>query len=311
MGSAPIPDARCSRGRYPGQARAALLTLHGDRWVEPNMSETLRRVTAELWGLAEYPSRAEAWGILLDLHQRGETCDTLLTHLRACTDAANGARQAFKSAEGARIAGALPPHMEDYYDSQVRASTNGTGELQTRYVKLIELVNEFRNSPQEEIYRHPNFEQACHIIVPDFEQINLELIEYFSKHPAELPDLRSGRKFEELLAEIFRNQGFDTELGPGWGDGGVDIRLLQKDPIGELVTVVQAKKYAKNPIRLEAVQALFAVVEDQQANRGLFVTTSRYLPGAKEFAERHSRRLTLATSEDVARWCRSICERRR
>lgn len=66
---------------------------------------------------------------------------------------------------------------------------------------------------------------------------------------------------------------------------------------------MQAKRYAEHlPVGLEAIQALSAAVEDERANRGLFVTTSRYLPGAKKFATRQNRKLTLATNEDLAQW---------
>jgi hypothetical protein len=150
------------------------------------------------------------------------------------------------------------------------------------------------------------FDQTCGIVIPDFAAITEELIEYFARHPEELQKL-DWRKFELLLDAVFRNQGFQTELGPGRGDRGVDLRLVQKDSVGELVTLVQAKRYSKqNPIQLEAVAALYAMVEDQQANRGLFVTTSRYLPVAMQFAAKRSKRLVLATSEDVAKWCRAV-----
>ena len=133
----------------------------------------------------------------------------------------------------------------------------------------------------------------------------MKLIDYFGKYPDKLVNL-DWRKFEELLGAIFQNQGFDTELGPGQADSGVDLRLIRKDSIGEFITLVQAKRYADRPICIEAVQALSGAVEDEKANRGLFVTTSRYLPSAKRFATRQNRRLSLATSADVARWCRSI-----
>jgi len=68
--------------------------------------------------------------------------------------------------------------------------------------------------------------------------------------------------------------------------------------------LVQAKRYeSKYPIELQAVQALTAVVDDQKANRGLFVTTSRYLPCAEKFAARHNSRIQLASSNEVAEWC--------
>lgn len=145
------------------------------------------------------------------------------------------------------------------------------------------------------------FDRKLLVVLPNFTEINDELVEYFSKHPESLVELH-WRKFEELLDVIFRNNGFRTVLGTGNADGGIDLRLIQSDECGDLITLVQAKKY-KKPIRLEAVQAFCAVIDDEKANRGLFVTTSRYLPSARQFAERQRHRLVLADSSDVARWC--------
>jgi restriction system protein len=129
------------------------------------------------------------------------------------------------------------------------------------------------------------------------------VFEYFSKYPDKLHSL-SFRQYEILISEIFINQGYRSELGKGTNDGGVDIRLYQKDEIDQIVTLVQVKKYSpKRPIHLEAVSSLTAIVNQENANRGLFVTTSRYLPGVRKFAEREGSRLTLADSKDVVIWC--------
>jgi hypothetical protein len=67
---------------------------------------------------------------------------------------------------------------------------------------------------------------------------------------------------------------------------------------------VQIKRYAPNrPIQLEAVAALEAHVNREGANRGLFITSSRYLPGVRHFADRTKHRLQLADTSDLQRWC--------
>jgi len=148
-----------------------------------------------------------------------------------------------------------------------------------------------------------DFQWLCHAILPSYVDLNSEIYTHFYSHPDDLLKL-SHRDFEILLDAIFRNHGYRTALGPGSNDGGVDIRLYQDDNIGELITLVQAKRFAKHrPIGLEAVAALKAVVDDEQAHRGLFVTTSRFLPSAKKFAKRQSRRLVLADPSDVQKWC--------
>lgn len=159
------------------------------------------------------------------------------------------------------------------------------------------------NDPQlEELREYFEWEWICGLIEPEFSSLYDEIFAWFSKKQEDFYRL-SPRQYEVIIDGILRNNGYRTQLGTGQADGGVDIRLYSNEVIGEAVTLVQAKRYAEHlPVGLEAIQALSAAVEDERANRGLFVTTSRYLPGAKEFAARQNRKLTLATNEDLARW---------
>ncbi|BAQ75282.1 restriction endonuclease [Pseudomonas sp. Os17] len=145
---------------------------------------------------------------------------------------------------------------------------------------------------------------VCSLIIEDFGDLYAELYQYFYSRPERLLSLHH-REFEVLLYRIFQNLGYEAELGPGVGDGGVDVRLLQRGPLGDTLVYVQAKRYSPSrPIGLEAVAALRGVVANDGADRGIFVTTSRYLPGAQRFANRSSGLLELNTSKDVAEWCR-------
>lgn len=143
----------------------------------------------------------------------------------------------------------------------------------------------------------------CGLLVPDVADVFEEIYAHFARRPDDLHRLH-WREFEILLYRIFQNQGFQAELGPGSGDGGVDIRLLQRDPLGDMLTLVQAKKYAATrKIGLEAVAALHGVADVEAAHQSLFVTTSSYLPVAQNFAGRTSGRLSLATPQDITQWC--------
>ncbi|MBY0484025.1 restriction endonuclease [Nitrosomonas sp.] len=142
------------------------------------------------------------------------------------------------------------------------------------------------------------------LIQEDHGDIYEEIYSRIDRSPLDLHKF-SSRQFEQFLDSVFKNNGYSSLLGPGQGDGGIDLRLYSEDAVGEFVTLVQAKRYAsKNPIRLEAVQALSAVVEDEKANRGLFVTTSRYLPGVKKFAKRQNKKIILADSDNIVEWSR-------
>lgn len=143
------------------------------------------------------------------------------------------------------------------------------------------------------------------LIKEDYTSLYQELFDYFKTNPDKLYAL-SPRSLEVFISEVFRNQGYQTELGSGWNDGGVDLRLYQKDAIDQIVTLVQIKRYRSDrPIGLESVAYLNNMVSDENANRGLFITTSKYLPQVKSFANRHKNKLILADSQDIAKWCES------
>jgi hypothetical protein len=161
----------------------------------------------------------------------------------------------------------------------------------------------------ELIYADTSASEKSAILIPDFQQINEELIAYFSKNPEALHSLE-WRKFEELLAIMFKNLGFATRLGPGRADGGVDLRLIQRSDIGEMLILVQAKRYAAHrKIQLEPVKALWASVEDEGANKGLLVSTSEFIPAAKQFAARHPYRIELAGPIELQAWLEKVVKR--
>lgn len=67
------------------------------------------------------------------------------------------------------------------------------------------------------------------LIVEDFADLYGELYQYFHRRPERLYNLHH-REFEILLYRVFQNQGYDAQVGPGSGDGGVDVKLLQRGP---------------------------------------------------------------------------------
>ena len=79
------------------------------------------------------------------------------------------------------------------------------------------------------------------IWTPDLE---LEMIQHFQNHPEEMYSM-APRKFEELIAAIFKNHGFRVELTPATRDGGLDIIAIEDSIItGESVHLVECKRYA-------------------------------------------------------------------
>jgi restriction endonuclease Mrr len=74
-------------------------------------------------------------------------------------------------------------------------------------------------------------------------EISAELIKELATHPERLYEL-TPRRFEELVAELYRRRGFEARLTPASGDEGVDVYVVRNDEMGRTLWVVQAKRYA-------------------------------------------------------------------
>ena len=148
-----------------------------------------------------------------------------------------------------------------------------------------------------------HWQWVCSLIKEDTDDVYHELYEQFAKRPEDLQRL-GWRDFETLLFRIFQNQGFEPVLGPGRGDEGVDLRLVQRAPLGDVLTLVQAKRYAPDrKIGQTEVAALYGVGRLEKADSALFVTTSAYAPVSQRWAARTDGYLKLAAAEDVVQWC--------
>jgi hypothetical protein len=136
----------------------------------------------------------------------------------------------------------------------------------------------------------------------DLTEINEELVKYLALHPEKMHDL-SPRKFEELVAELFRSKGYDVEIGRGTKDQGIDIRAFQRSDIGCLLTLVQCKRYARNhKVAVDAVRQLYGVVGRDDATTGIIVTTSTFTRDAQSEQRQLKYRIQLAEYSNVASW---------
>ncbi|WP_444950988.1 restriction endonuclease [Micromonospora ureilytica] len=153
--------------------------------------------------------------------------------------------------------------------------------------------------------RRNQIEWLTTLVAPDIATVYGDVFRWFAENPAMISKL-PWRAFEELVASAFAGQGFKTQLGTGRADQGIDLRLLDHPVLGDVLTVAQIKS-GRRPVRLEVVQALAAASVVEDSERAILISSSRYLPGAKTWAEaweaRTNRTLVLADSSDVANWC--------
>jgi len=111
--------------------------------------------------------------------------------------------------------------------------------------------------------------------------------------------------FEEAVVALLLAMGYGgaeqrgRRIG-GTGDGGVD-GVIDQDPLGLEQIYIQAKRYAHGSnVGREAIQAFVGALHGVGASRGVFITTSGFSSGAKEYARAVQSRIILIDAERLA-----------
>jgi len=136
-------------------------------------------------------------------------------------------------------------------------------------------------------------------------EVSDALIAELAANPELLYSLPS-RRFEELVAELYRRRGFEATLTPASGDEGVDVYVVRNEDVGRTLWVVQAKRYAAhNKIGAGVVRELLGTVHAKNASAGMIVTTSFFEPGAVRLEQQFEFRIGLRdyfSLQDMLRW---------
>jgi len=116
----------------------------------------------------------------------------------------------------------------------------------------------------------------------------------------------SPRQFEEIVADLFRKEGFDVELTQATHDGGTDIiAVTQRMNIWQKV-IVECKRYApENRVGIGVVQRALGVKDLTHANKAVVVTTSSFSREAQAVARERFWELDLKAYADVVAWLRA------
>ncbi len=133
--------------------------------------------------------------------------------------------------------------------------------------------------------------------------VELEMLEHFRQNPHELYNL-SPRKFEELVASIFKNNGFNVQLTPETRDGGIDIIAVQHSAFtGETVNLIECKRYGpSHKVGIGIVQRMLGCVYERRANKGIVITTSFFSRDAMHVASNHKHQLVLNDYNNLTSW---------
>jgi hypothetical protein len=155
------------------------------------------------------------------------------------------------------------------------------------------------HSEVEQIYNSPeNSEKIGNTVV----SIDDEIKRYLALHPEKVYNLDS-RKFEELIADILHDLGFEVELTKATRDGGVDIYAYVRTAVCNFLVFVECKKWAPdNHVGLDIVQRLFGVQQIGQANKSMIITTSFFTDPAIKEAKRYNGMMDLRDFNSLKDW---------
>jgi restriction system protein len=113
--------------------------------------------------------------------------------------------------------------------------------------------------------------------------------------------------FESLIIDLLIAMGYGggrAEMGQAIGragDGGID-GIIKEDALGLDIVYVQAKRYAaQNSVGRGEVQSFAGSLDGVGATKGIFVTTSTFRQGAREYVERIAKRIVLVDGAELAR----------
>ncbi len=102
----------------------------------------------------------------------------------------------------------------------------------------------------------------------------------------------SGYEFEVEMMKLFEGDGYRVTLTKQSGDGGVDLRL----ELNGKKYIVQCKAQ-KNPVGPHVVRDLFGVMNHENSDGGIVVTTATFTKGAQDFA--HDKDIELVDLEFI------------
>ncbi len=111
----------------------------------------------------------------------------------------------------------------------------------------------------------------------------------------------SPRFFEALVVDLLVKMGYGGtrrdagEAVGGSGDEGID-GIIKQDRLGLEVVYIQAKRW-KDTVQRPEIQKFVGALRGQNARKGVFITTSNYSKGARQFAETLQDKVVLIDGE--------------
>ena len=182
--------------------------------------------------------------------------------------------------------------------------TDGKVSINSEELASNELMDKMRvfaknDKIEKELYNSTLFDTKSPIIITD---INDEIKKFFKKYPEKLYDINP-RKFEELIASILEDLGFDIQLTQATRDGGRDIIANIKNAVTDFLAYIECKRYSPdNTIGVGIIRQVSGVHYLRKPSKSIIVTTSFFTKDAKEEAKLIENQLELKDFNNIKEW---------
>ncbi|MBD2188968.1 restriction endonuclease [Pseudanabaena mucicola] len=110
--------------------------------------------------------------------------------------------------------------------------------------------------------------------------------------------------FERVVVELLVKMGYGgsrTDAGRAIGksgDGGID-GIIKEDKLGLDVVYIQAKRWGSTSVGRPDVMQFAGALQAQRANKGIFITTSRFTEEARNYVSQIGSKIVLIDGEQL------------
>jgi len=110
--------------------------------------------------------------------------------------------------------------------------------------------------------------------------------------------------FERVVVELLVKMGYGGSRADAGkaigrsGDGGID-GIIKEDKLGLDVVYIQAKRWDNNPVGRPDVMQFAGALQAQRANKGIFITTSRFTDDARSYVSKIGSKIVLIDGEQL------------
>lgn len=145
----------------------------------------------------------------------------------------------------------------------------------------------------EELERPTIIQANAPQIITDLRLVNKRILDRIGRQASEVYNL-TPRQFEELVAELFEERGYQVELTKQTRDGGKDLIILDHREIGNFMIYAECKRHAPdNPVGVSVVSDLIGRMNADRATAGMVITSSYFSPDAKIFQSKFEHQMQL------------------